>query len=59
MPDQIIPIDQIRRHAGIAFADRQLPTACPYPEGSAARELWLQEYKQLHDEYYAVDQAAA
>jgi hypothetical protein len=59
MNEPIISADRIRKEAKLAFTKRIQPSACPYPDGSAARELWLREYAELHVGYYSVKPAIA
>lgn len=54
MNEPIVSIDHIRRSASQAFASRNQPAQCPYPEGSAARTAWLKEYRSLHDTWTAM-----
>ena len=44
MPEQIIPIADIKARAAEAFADDLPPSVCPYPAGSEARDIWMREY---------------
>jgi hypothetical protein len=50
MPEQIIPIADIKDRAAQAFADDLSVSACPYPVGSEARAIWLQEYAALSNQ---------
>lgn len=59
MNEPIVSVKRIQQEANLAFTRREPSTACPYPQGSAARELWLQEYAQLHNQYYAIETVAA
>jgi hypothetical protein len=59
MPDQIVPIADIRRNAAQAFAGRTQPARCPYPDGSAASEVWLHEYRELYADWSKTQQRAA
>ena len=47
MPEQIIPIADIKARAAEAFASDFPMSACPYPAGSEARTVWLSEYAAL------------
>jgi hypothetical protein len=47
MNEPIVSRDLIRRSAAQAFASRNQPAECPYPEGSDARAAWLKEYRTL------------
>jgi hypothetical protein len=44
MPEQIIPIADIKARAAEAVADDLPPSVCPYPVGSEARDIWMCEY---------------
>jgi hypothetical protein len=44
MPEQIIPIADIKARAAEAFANDLPPSVCPYPAGSDARDIWMHEY---------------
>lgn len=59
MDHQIIPVADIRRSAAQAFAGRAQPAVCPYPEGSAAREVWLEEYRQLYADWTKTQERVA
>ncbi|MDB5733258.1 MAG: hypothetical protein JWQ03_3153 [Variovorax sp.] len=50
MPEQIIPIADIKARAAEAFADDQPICTCPYPFGSEARAIWLSEYAALSNQ---------
>ena len=50
MPEQIIPIADIKARAAEAFADDLPMCACPYPADSEAAELWRSEYATLSNQ---------
>jgi hypothetical protein len=54
MNEPIVSIDHIRRSAAKAFASRNQPAECPYPEDSEARAAWLKEYRTLHSTWAAM-----
>ena len=50
MPEQIIPIAVIEARAAEAFADDLSVSACPYPVGSEARDIWMRKYVALSNQ---------
>lgn len=50
MDHQVILVSEIRRSAADAIAAHSLPDSCPYPQGSAARDIWMQEYRDLYSD---------
>jgi hypothetical protein len=50
MPEQIIPIADIKTRAAEAFADDQPMCACPYPADSEAAAIWRLEYAALSNQ---------
>jgi hypothetical protein len=53
MPEQIIPIADIKAHAAAAFADDQPLCACPYPAESEAAAIWRAEYAAPSNQMWA------
>lgn len=50
MPEQIIPIADIKARAAEAFADDLPLAACPYPAESEAAVIWRAEYVALSNQ---------